>query len=54
MKGVGEVNFSGALPAVAAAVADACGVCIRRGPLTGERILDAMRDASMQGKGKRP
>jgi CO/xanthine dehydrogenase Mo-binding subunit len=39
MKGIGEVAMNGPLPAVANAVADACGVRICHGPLTPERVL---------------
>jgi CO/xanthine dehydrogenase Mo-binding subunit len=39
MKGIGEVAMNGPLPAVANAVADACGVRLCHGPLTPERVL---------------
>ncbi len=39
MKGIGEVAMNGPLPAVANAVADACGVRVCHGPLTPERVL---------------
>lgn len=39
MKGIGEVAMNGPLPAVANAVANACGVRICHGPLTPERVL---------------
>jgi len=39
LKGVGEVGIDGPLPAVANAVADACGLGPRRFPLTPERVL---------------
>lgn len=42
MKGVGEVVINGAFPAVANALARACGVRISRGPLTAERVLKAV------------
>jgi CO/xanthine dehydrogenase Mo-binding subunit len=42
MKGVGEIGINAPLPAVANALADACGVRIFRGPLTGERVLMAL------------
>jgi len=43
LKGVGEVATNGPLPAVANAVADACGVRVFRSPLTPERVLGAIR-----------
>lgn len=52
MKGVGEVGFNGPLPAVAGAVQDACGVDIRRAPLTAENVLTAMR-AGRVGRARR-
>lgn len=39
MKGIGEVAMNGPLPAVANAVADACGVRLCHGPLTPERVF---------------
>jgi CO/xanthine dehydrogenase Mo-binding subunit len=42
MKGVGEVGINGPLPAIANAVADACGLPIRHAPLTAEYILGLM------------
>ncbi|MBI4720609.1 MAG: xanthine dehydrogenase family protein molybdopterin-binding subunit, partial [Chitinivibrionia bacterium] len=42
MKGVGEINLSGALPAVANAVADACGIRVTTSPLNPERVLEAL------------
>jgi len=54
MKGVGEVNFNGAAPAVAAAVENACGFCGCRSPLTGERVLAGMRPPRKPGVGGRP
>jgi len=39
MKGVGEVPINGPLPAIANAVADACGVRTYHSPLTPESIL---------------
>lgn len=44
MKGVGEVAMNGPLPAVANALADACGVRICRAPLTPERVLCALKE----------
>jgi CO/xanthine dehydrogenase Mo-binding subunit len=43
LKGVGEIATTGPLPAVANAVADACGIRVVRSPLTAERILEALR-----------
>jgi CO/xanthine dehydrogenase Mo-binding subunit len=43
MKGVGEVGINGPLPAIANAVADACGIGITRAPLTAERIMEALQ-----------
>ncbi len=43
LKGVGEIATNGPLPAVANAVADACGVRVFRSPLTPERVLHAMK-----------
>ena len=42
MKGIGEVAMNGPLPAVANAVFDACGIRIRQGPITAERIWSAI------------
>jgi CO/xanthine dehydrogenase Mo-binding subunit len=42
MKGIGEVAMNGPLPAVANAVADACGVRLCHGPLTPQRVLTAI------------
>ena len=42
MKGIGEVAMNGPLPAVANAVFDACGIRIQQGPITAERIWNAM------------
>ncbi len=44
LKGAGEIGISGPAPAVANAVADACGVRPGRFPLTGERVLAAMME----------
>lgn len=43
MKGVGEVGANGPLPAIANALADACGIRLTRSPLTPERVLAAGR-----------
>ena len=42
MKGVGEVATNGPLPAIANALADACGIGLTRSPLTAERVLAAL------------
>jgi len=42
MKGVGEVGMNGPLPAIAGALADACGINLTRSPLTAERVLAAL------------
>jgi CO/xanthine dehydrogenase Mo-binding subunit len=42
LKGAGEIAVDGPLPAVANAVADACGVRVLRSPLTAERVLRAL------------
>lgn len=47
MKGIGEVAMNGPLPAVANAVADACGVRICHGPLTPERVLAGQMDSKV-------
>jgi len=39
MKGIGEVAMNGPLPAIANAVADACGIRLRHAPLTPVRVL---------------
>ncbi len=54
MKGVGEVGTNGPLPAIAGAVADACGVRFARSPLTPERILCAMQERGVAGKERTP
>lgn len=45
LKGIGEVAMNGPLPAIANAVADACGVRLRHAPLTPVRVMEAV----MQG-----
>ncbi|MDD3294858.1 MAG: xanthine dehydrogenase family protein molybdopterin-binding subunit [Geobacteraceae bacterium] len=42
MKGIGEVAMNGPLPAVANAVADACGIRLCHAPLTPSRALEAI------------
>ncbi len=51
MKGVGEVGINGPLPAVANALAGACGVRMTSAPITAERLLAAMRTAHSARKG---
>ncbi|AFM27430.1 xanthine dehydrogenase family protein molybdopterin-binding subunit [Desulfomonile tiedjei] len=48
LKGVGEVAVNGPLPAIANAVADACGVRIHESPLTAERILKALHSKNRE------
>jgi len=50
LKGVGEVGFDGAAPAVAAAIADACGLRLRHLPFTPERVLAALRRGGKAGR----
>jgi CO/xanthine dehydrogenase Mo-binding subunit len=45
MKGAGEVAIDGPLPAVANALADACGRRAGQFPLTPERVLALLREA---------
>ena len=49
LKGAGEISIDGPLPAVANAVADACGVRIFRYPLTPERVLEALAKKIPEG-----
>lgn len=42
LKGVGEIGVSGPVPAIANAIADACGVRTFRAPFTGESVLKAL------------
>jgi CO/xanthine dehydrogenase Mo-binding subunit len=44
MKGIGEMPTSGPLPAVANALADACGIRLKRFPMTPERVLAALEE----------
>lgn len=46
MKGVGEVAMNGPLPAIANAVADACGIRLCHAPLTPVRVLAALEGRS--------
>jgi CO/xanthine dehydrogenase Mo-binding subunit len=50
LKGIGEVAMNGPLPAVANAVADACGIRLRNAPLTPSRVLEAL-EAGKQAEG---
>ncbi len=43
MKGVGEVGTNGPLPAIANALADACGIHMTQAPLTAERVMKALK-----------
>jgi len=54
MKGVGEVGINGPLPAIANALANACGIAITRAPLTAERILQALGRHRDRERGKTP
>lgn len=53
MKGVGEVGANGPLPAIANALADACGIRLKRSPLTPERVLSAWAEAQRPKEGGR-
>jgi CO/xanthine dehydrogenase Mo-binding subunit len=44
LKGAGEIAMDGPLPAVANAIADACGIRIFRSPMTAERVLKALKE----------
>jgi CO/xanthine dehydrogenase Mo-binding subunit len=44
LKGAGEIAIDGPLPAIANAVADACGIRLSRFPLTPERVLKALTE----------
>ena len=50
MKGIGEVAMNGPLPAVANALADACGVRLWQAPLTPERVWQALNRAAGQAR----
>jgi CO/xanthine dehydrogenase Mo-binding subunit len=43
LKGAGEIAMDGPLPAIANALADACGIRIFYSPMTGERVLKASK-----------
>ncbi len=43
LKGIGEISINGPLPAIANALADACGVRIVDYPMTSERVLAALQ-----------
>ncbi|MCU0580793.1 MAG: molybdopterin-dependent oxidoreductase, partial [Desulfobacterota bacterium] len=51
LKGGGEIGIDGPLPAVANALADACGIRLTRNPFTAERVLRAMLERK-DGSGK--
>ncbi len=51
LKGVGEVAMNGPLPAIANAVADACGTRVHESPLTAERILRALQSKNREKTG---
>jgi CO/xanthine dehydrogenase Mo-binding subunit len=53
MKGIGEVGMNGPLPAIANAVAEACGIQVTSAPITAEKILNAMRRTRAPRKEKR-
>jgi CO/xanthine dehydrogenase Mo-binding subunit len=44
LKGAGEIAMDGPLPAVANAIADACGIRIFGSPMTAERVLKALKE----------
>lgn len=50
LKGAGEIAMDGPLPAVANAVADACGIRLFRSPLTAERVLLALAEKDRREK----
>jgi CO/xanthine dehydrogenase Mo-binding subunit len=50
LKGAGEIPMDGPLPAVANAIADACGIRPLRSPLTAERILAALEEKGRKGE----
>jgi CO/xanthine dehydrogenase Mo-binding subunit len=50
LKGAGEIPMDGPLPAVANAIADACGIRPLRSPLTAERILAALEEKRRKGE----
>jgi CO/xanthine dehydrogenase Mo-binding subunit len=49
LKGVGEIATNGPLPAVANALADACGVRLFTAPMTPERVLEALKAGDPEG-----
>jgi len=53
MKGAGEVGINGPLPAIAGALAQACGIRVKTAPLTAERILEAMAERQAACERKR-
>jgi CO/xanthine dehydrogenase Mo-binding subunit len=51
LKGAGEIAIDGPLPAIANAIADACGVRLFRSPFTPERVLKALNEKRNRGVG---
>ncbi len=51
LKGAGEIAIDGPLPAVANALAEACGIRIKQTPLNPERVLGALREKE-EGSGE--
>lgn len=51
LKGAGEIAIDGPLPAIANAIADACGVRLFRSPFTPERVLKALNEKRNRGIG---
>jgi CO/xanthine dehydrogenase Mo-binding subunit len=55
LKGAGEIAIDGPLPAVANALAEACGIRIQQTPLTPERVLRALRKMEAErGRARSP
>jgi CO/xanthine dehydrogenase Mo-binding subunit len=50
LKGAGEIAVDGPLPAVANALADACGIRLACAPFTPERVLAALGELESSGK----
>ncbi|NWF91517.1 MAG: xanthine dehydrogenase family protein molybdopterin-binding subunit [Syntrophaceae bacterium] len=44
LKGAGEIAMDGPLPAIANAIADACGIRIFRSPMTPQRVFKALKE----------
>jgi CO/xanthine dehydrogenase Mo-binding subunit len=53
MKGLGEVGTNGPLPAIANALADACGIHMTSAPLTAERVLQSIEEKKKSRGGTR-